>query len=208
MDKTTITLRRILGILGLVLPVLTLIFGLITGERMLSISETHYNPQYLFFEGIICAVCWFLIAYQGYDIGDRISTIIAGVCGLVLAYFPTDGPIDWNFATIPSNITMWFHYIGALAFFITLSYISIFRFTKTSGAMTEKKKQRNKAYIALGCLMLIFIFLGGAIDFILQWTVEDIKYPGQIGPLFYGEWLGLWCFGISWLIKGETILKD
>lgn len=208
MDKTTISQRRIMGVLGLVLPVLTLIFGLITGESMSSISETHYNPQYLIFEGVICAVCWFLIAYQGYDIGDRISTIIAGVCGLLLAYFPTNGDIDWNFACIPSSITTWVHYITALAFFITLSYISFFRFTKTSGEMTERKKIRNIIYKTLGVLMLVFIFVGGAIDFILVLTIDDLQYPFGVGALYYGEWLGLWCFGFSWLIKGRTILKD
>lgn len=206
MDQTTKDLRLALGILGLVLPVLSFIFGLITWSPAMSISDTHYNPQYLIFEGIMVAVGLFLITYRGYDIGDRVSTIIGGVCGLLLAYFPTNGSINWNFACIPSNITYIIHMITAIGFFIAMAYISAFRFTKTADKllMTKQKKIRNAIYITCGVMMLVSIFAGGAIDFFVRDKVEN----WIIGPLYIGEWLGLWFFSASWIVKGELVFKD
>jgi hypothetical protein len=31
---------------------------------------------------------------------------------------------------------------------------------------------------------------------------------GRARPVFWLESIALWAFGISWLVKGETILKD
>ncbi len=44
----------------------------------------------------------------------------------------------------------------------------------------------------------------------LYWTVLEKKYPGldDMHPVFWLESIALWAFGISWIVKGEIILKD
>lgn len=196
MDETTIRLRKMLGILGCILAPTQLIFGAITHSKMMSISATHYNPQYLLFEGLVVAVGFFLLVYRGYDIGDSVSCKIAGAGALVLCYLPTAGG-NWNFACIPGKTTNIFHIIGALTFFISLAYLIFFRFTRGENA------KKNKLYKALACLMLIFIFLGGAIDLIVKLATPVGYNKLFVGPLFIGEGLGLLMFGIAWLVKGK-----
>ena len=198
MDKTTLTMRKTLGILGMILAPLQVICGAVTHSPMLSISATHYNPQYLLFEGLVVAVGIFLIVYRGYDIGDSIACKIAGIGGVLLCYFPTAGG-DWNFLAIPGKVTNIVHLVTALAFFISLAYLIFFRFTKSNSS------RKNIVYRIMAILMLASIFLGGAIDLIIK-LVAPARYAKIfVGPLFIGEGLGLIFFGLAWLIKGHSL---
>ena len=99
---------------------------------------------------------------------------------------------------IDAGITKWIHNITAIAFFFGLAFMEIWQFTKTSGNMTDEKKKRNILYRTCGIGMIVSIFLGGALNFLF-----NLPYTTYIG-----EGIGLEFFGIAWLVKGETILKD
>lgn len=207
MDKTTLKLRKILGILGMCLPIAIIISRLITTRSLAgleSISATHYFPDYLFFEGLVLAVGLFLILYNGYDIKDRWLTTIAGSGAIVMVFFPGLAPKGFegaalyhNFLGISHKITMWFHDIGALVFFGFLIYIILKQFTCKGSNPTREKLIRNKIYIACGWTMTAALLIGGAINVFL-WPYA----------LFIGEAIGLECFGVAWFVKGECIFKD
>jgi Na+/melibiose symporter-like transporter len=71
--------------------------------------------------------------------------------------------------------------------------------------MTKQKKKRNKIYqwcgiIMLGGILLIFLYFLFLKNIFPQLT--------NIKPVFWLESFALWAFGISWLVKGEVLLKD
>jgi hypothetical protein len=102
------------------------------------------------------------------------------------------------------------HLTFAALFFLTLIFFSLYLFTKTSKdkkghPVTPKKRQRNVIYIVCGVTMAVCILLIG----IYQFLPESAKSPLRpFDPIFWLETIAIIAFGVSWLVKGETILKD
>jgi hypothetical protein len=106
-----------------------------------------------------------------------------------------------------------------------LGVFAFFLFTKTKGSpkgfkrtftstfnpislkqrktFTHEKKIRNVIYRVCGVVIWLCLLLIVINNFFLQDTI--IK---NINPVFWLESIMIWAFGISWFIKGETILKD
>ena len=58
-------------------------------------------------------------------------------------------------------------------------------------------------YVACGSAMLVFIaFIAAYMQFLRNTSIAAIQ------PVFWLESLTLWSFGISWVTKGEFVLKD
>jgi uncharacterized membrane protein len=213
-----IKLRQVLGILGICLPILSLIFSFF-GFHYLNqpifirnISATHYHNSYLFFEGILLSVGIFLLIYNGYDIKDKVITIIAGIGAIITCFFPCTDFLNsfnspWNFLMMPTNITNILHIIGAVTFFACLFFMQVFQFTKTSGKETREKIIRNRLYIICGWITLLAVIICTPLNTLLLYLGINISL-GPIGLEYFGETISLWSFGIAWLVKGETLLKD
>ena len=206
MNNEMLRVRNALGILGFLLPTTLLFFNLVFGrgvnpERVLeTISATHYSIAYVFFECLVAGVGFFLFFYRGYDIVDRVSSIIAGVGAIGLVLFPTkfgDLPVR-NFINAPASVSNFLHMAFALLFFLALIYIIAFQFTKSGEIQTGRKKKRNLLYLICAGLMAAGLVSGGAVHvFGLAWN-----------GIFWGEAVALWAFGIAWLTKGGLILRD
>jgi len=206
MKNEMLRIRNALGIMGLLLPTTLLFFNLIFGRAvnppdvLQSISATHYSIAYVFFECLVAGVGFFLFFYRGYDITDRVSTIIAG-CGAVgLVLFPCslhDLQVR-NFINIPGNVSNILHMITALTFFGALIYIIAFQFTKSGETKTTNKKKRNIIYWVCASLMTCGLLIGGALNY----------FADVWNGIFWGEAVALWAFGIAWLTKGGVVFKD
>jgi hypothetical protein len=206
-----LTLRKAVGILGFMLPIVLLIGNMILSqckEVQDSISDYFYTKMGYVMVGTLCAVGLFMFCYKGYELRDTIASRIACVFALGIAFFPTTGPDKLGMCNfLKRNGEHWvstFHNIFAALFFLTLAYFCLVLFVKTSGHPTKRKKERNVVYkicgyIILGCIILLFLYF--KIDK-LQEMLQDYK------PILVLEALALWAFGISWLTKGEFILKD
>ena len=94
------------------------------------------------------------------------------------------------------------HYISASVLFVTLALMSLFLFVKTdkSKRPTKKKIQRNLIYRVCGVVMLACC--------VLTLLTSKGIIPNFPRSIFIFETIMLWAFGFSWLVKGETILKD
>ncbi|HEX9632261.1 MAG TPA: hypothetical protein VGA02_07325 [Gemmatimonadales bacterium] len=191
-----LTLRRVVGVLGVGLPVVLALWGFAIAagpELQPSISDYYALRTRDAFVGILFAIAWFLFAYRGYDRRDDLAGDLGCVFALGVAFFPNSGA-GWE-KTV--------HFASALALFLVLSYFSLFLFTESSGARTPEKDIRNRIYRACGVAMLVCIALIGLFYWRLQHTaVAEWK------PVFWLESLALWAFGISWFVKGETLWKD
>lgn len=209
-----LTLRKAVGFLGISLPIVIAIGAVLIGDcsgLQDSISDYHNTAMRDVFVGILCAIALFLSAYSGYDKLDFWIAKITGFLGFVVALLPDDPDLD-NPCTIvcQQNIPGWMstvHFISAALFLLLLSYFSIFLFTKSSQSKSEQtpeKKKRNLIYkicgfTIIGCLVLLAIYFFS----------PSLKAKfGDYSPVYIFETLALWAFGISWIVKGEFILKD
>lgn len=207
MQINTLRLRKWLGWLGMLLPLIVLALCLIFGYGFPdSISATYYlAPTITPFMIILGAASILLISYMGYDKQDDIICTFAGMFGLLICLFPcqTKNLIPhWSTTNIPTivgtfqisqNISSIVHNISAIIFFGLLAYNSFFLFTKSKGEMTNKKRKRNIIYRVCGIGMIAsFIFI----------------IPVSILKIWGGVWLieaiALSFFGISWLTKSDV----
>lgn len=202
-------LRRLIGILGLSLPFLCLIGLLITKTPLQpSISSCYYTNVRDVFIGIMIGVSMFLITYNGYNFLDDIVTDITGLVGIGLALCPClveeGSKIPVGYFQIDPNVSNTIHLTCASLFFLLLAFNSIFLFTKTKDTktMTLNKRKRNIIYVTCGIIMLALMLTLIVINIVFKDRLDG--YP----VLFCIESLMLFAFGTSWLVKGETILRD
>jgi hypothetical protein len=193
-----LSLRKAVGWIGILLP-FVLMTGLIIIYRentvLRSISLYYHSQMRDLFVGALCAIALFLFFYKGYSKWDNRAANLAAFFALGIAFFPTvtEGPPDW---------VAYIHFISASLFFITLSCFSIFLFTKKNPHPTKNKLARNKIYISCGVVMI-----GCLISILIFFVFFEKKYPDS-SFVFWIESLALIAFGISWLIKGGTLLQD
>lgn len=202
-----LTMRKAIGFLALVFP-FALIFGKMLGGVLpmeVSISAYYWTTAGDIFVSLLAVIGIFLISYKGYDLRDKIITSIAGVSMLLVALFPcfgTDSP-NYIFMFLSPKATGIIHYAAAILTFSFMGVMSFFQFTKGNSG-TEGKKKRNKVYkicgIVIGSTILIMLIT------ILFPSFREATDTFRL--FFWLESIVVWAFGISWLIKGETLLKD
>jgi len=201
-----LTLRKAIGLLGIALPFIISIGALLLFQTGLqdSISNYYYTCMRNVLVGILCAIGVFLLSYKGYERKDELAGDFGCAFAVGVALFPTRPP--GSTSSLAATIGI-FHFIFAASFFLTLSYFSLFLFTKTDpeGVPTRRKLQRNKIYKVCGFTMvmcLLLILIEGRLPNELR---ESLK---AYHPVFWLESIAVVAFGISWLTKGEAILSD
>jgi hypothetical protein len=150
----------------------------------------------------VCAIAMFMLCCRGYDLKDEIAGIFSSLCALGVAFFPTtpDLPttkLQYEIGTV--------HYTFAALLFLTLAYfcLVLFKMSAEGKRVTPQKQQRNRVYTICGCAIIASILL------IVISKVAHLQHlVGNVGPVFCLETTALIAFGIAWLTKGETFLKD
>jgi hypothetical protein len=191
-----LTLRRVVGVLGVTLPVVLAVWGFLLCHCFRlqpSISDYYGLRTRDAFVGILFTIGWFLFTYKGYERQDDIAGNLACVFAICVALFPNSG-------TAPERVV---HFGSSLGFFLVLSYFSLFLFTKSQPLPTPQKRVRNVIYRVCGVTILVCLALIG-------WYLVVMSKPaaGALPPVFVLESVALWAFGISWFIKGDTLFKD
>jgi hypothetical protein len=197
-----LSLRKAVGMIGLALP-----FVLALGKLLLegpglegSVSGYYYTPMRDVFVGSLCAIAVFLWTYKGYDWRDDVAGNVASVAAVGVALFPT-APAE---ATAREALIGSLHLAAAAVFFLALAYFSLALFRQSDERNpTPEKLQRNKVYTACGYTILGCLALIAALG-----VLPDVEAVERLAPVFWLEALAIVAFGVSWLTKGEAILKD
>lgn len=209
-----LALRSAVGFLGISFPFVlvlgAMLFGACSGFQN-SISDYHNTSMRDVFVGILSAIALFLFAYSGYNRLDFWMAKAAGTFAFMIAIFPDALDLNNSCTIIPNqNIPSWMatvHFISAACFFLVLAYFSIVLFTKTDPEKKDKptpeKIKRNIWYKGCGYAMLLCIVL-----IFLYFKVPSLNQNLPHYTVLVLESIALWAFGISWVIKGETFLKD
>jgi len=211
-DNSTATyrrLRRIIGYLGVSLPIILFTASLIESYVPMQHSLSHYYYTSLreIFTGILCAVGLFLIRYKGHANekwwrNDSMLTNIAGVMAFGVALVPTNPEFDYQkiYTLIHSTncIWGWVHYGFAAGLFSIFALLSISVFTLGQRRDIQKKSiwDENHIYVACGITILVSI---------VCIVVADYIFPEWDYYTFLFEAISLFAFGISWLIKGRAL---
>ncbi len=197
-------LRKAIGMIGLLLP-----FVLAIGEELIygagiqsSISSYYYTGMRDVFVGSMCAIGVFLLSYKGYERQDDIAGNIACVFAVGLALIPTSPDLN---PTEHQRLYGDIHLVFATGFFLVLAYFSLWLFRKTDNSKppTQQKLQRNLVYMVCGYMIV------GALMFIVLVKQLPVDAPlMHYDPVFWLESIAVVSFGVSWLTKGEVVLRD
>jgi len=219
------TLRRLIGGLGMLLPLLLwFCLWIDTGRTcpMESISHYYYTRVSGILIIVVSMLAIFLLVYKGRGRIDLILSMLAGAFALGLLLFPTNNvnPAlqdqhctcigkDYIVTRLKvSDARMWFHYIASGIFLVSLAGMAFFVFTKSDKAnpksRTKEKRRRNRIFRVCGVLMVlaILVIVGGFTGLIPDHIYNDYRLT------FWMEVLAVEAFGFSWLVKGEVILQD
>jgi cytochrome bd-type quinol oxidase subunit 2 len=205
------TTRRAVGWLGILLPFLLLAGAWLGDCRTLqpSISHYYFTSVREVFVGVLCAVSLFLFTYKGHSLLDGVAANIAAIFSLGVALFPTNylrlfpcqAP---TVSVIAGDFNDELHLASAALFFGTLAFMSLYLFTKSKHPReqwTQRKKKRNTLYKVCGWLIVFCILMIGS-----SGSVFKVKETSTF--TFWFEALALLAFGVSWLTKGEQLLRD
>jgi hypothetical protein len=205
-----LAMRRLIGILGISLPFVVVIGGFTQGDAALhwSISDYYYTNMRDLYVGILSGVALFLISYRGYEPIDDFVAIMSGVFALGVIAFPTalssGSVVRVGLFQIPDNVSAVIHLIFGTLFFLALSFDSLFLFTRRHpGVMGREKKRRNVIYRSCGIVMIVAIVGISACTLFLQESPVT-----EWHPVLILESIALFAFGISWMVKGNTLFKD
>ena len=195
-------LRKAIGVLGILLPIILLLGNLSCLSTIGSMSACYYTCMGDVFVGSLYLIGGFFITDRGYDKWDTWANRLAGICALLVANFPCEqNNNDCHIRNLPELV--WradIHYASASILFTTLGLISLILFTKTSGVMTPMKIIRNRIYKTCGVIILSSVV---SLAIITKFNL----FTG-CNPIFICETVCLFAFGFSWLVKGQSFFKD
>lgn len=216
---TFYTMRRAIGIIGITFPFIMIIGSCLFGEChqiQYSISTYYHTNMRNVYVGLNCAVAFFMFAYRGHDRFDNMAGYLGSIFALGVAFLPCTARTPNPPCLIPTAqiaLVGRLHLVFAGLFFLILIVYTLFQFPKTfvdwrTGeklTMTLQKKKRNVVFYTCGSIMVLSL----ALIFIYMWFLED-QFPklDRLQPVFWLESISLFCFGISWLTKGQLFFKD
>ncbi len=196
--------RRLIGILGLLLPLLLYVFaglrhtvGLPAWTPLNSISAYYYTGAVAIFVGVLFALALFLLTYPGYKgvIADRLLGLVGGTAAILVALFPTSAPEGLSAPTWWSPYMRTVHYLSAVVLFVAFILFAIWLFRKSNiprrGDRPLEKRRRDDICLASGIIMVASVL----------WAASSMFTHA---PIFIPESIAIIAFAVSWLTKGEV----
>lgn len=199
-ESTVHKQRFILGIICGLLPVLCTLFGFASctwggnsWEVINSISETYYSNHNSIMLIALGLCSFFLFTYEGYDLGDRVLTCVAGAGSLGVAFFPCESVVansNIGLFSLSLPISNVIHFISAGMVFGGFALMTLTQFTKGNDVT------RNKLYRICGIIMIVALAVV-PIRAILNW-------PDWLMMLL--EFFMLEAFSVSWIVKSKVTM--
>lgn len=214
---TYVFLRLGIGTLAIALPVILSVLGFIRYGLVLQDSLSAYYHAYVptsqlpdvfsvagngvmrnWFVGILWAIGFFLILYQGFGRRESKALNAAGVLLVMVAMFP----MDWTCHQSCPKISI--HGVSAILFFFSIGYVCIFRSGDTlnhgfyPGLLDKDRRFYRRWYRVIGSAMWIFPLFVAALEF------AKIRIFGT-HAVFFIEAGGIWVFAAYWLLKSKEI---
>ncbi len=205
-----LTLRQMIGWIGLLMPITVRLGALIfEGIRTTdSISAYYYTGMRDVFVSTLVLVGVLLTCYRTPAWRDNAVAIVAGIAAIGIGLFP----VDPKFATeilqrypemgqakcYINRGFLGYHFLFVIMFFALSFYLVYFRFDAfTPRIPTQQKLMRNKIYKVCGAFMLAAFS-----------AIGILAITNKGASIFWPEAVAVAAFAVAWLVKGQTILKD
>jgi hypothetical protein len=223
--KTYAATRRGLGFIAIIFPLLLLIGGYFLARLQLEGSmSAYYHSSPLsqadellhpgthilpgvgvmrnWFVGLLFALGIILFLYKGFTRMEDYALNIAGVMGLGVALFPMAwGNTFKGMEFTVLGIQLSLHGTCALALFLCIGYVCIFRAADTLDLIKDAKKRKHYrvAYKWLGWAMIASPLTAFLLSSVFH------KHNAYT---FFIELAGIWVFAAYWLLKSHEISKS
>lgn len=219
--RSYLLIRVIVGVLGVLLPTLLFILdGLFLRGGLVvkgSLSAYYHSGARDLFVGVLCVTGFLLITYMSAQrrTWDFILSTVAGVAALGVALLPTTRP-NLTDASLrcgaidpaPAGCTQLqqafgetavagIHFTSAGLFILSLAaicFLFALRERRHLGNKTQERLHRTCGIVILSGVA--WVFLGHLLG------VE----PFGLTPLYVGEVVSVYAFGVSWIAKGRALL--
>lgn len=203
-------LRRAIGYLGVLLPVVLVglsLIGFFNTEIQPSISDYYFTNLREIFTGTLCAVGLFLIRYKGVGNSsiwknDEFLTNFAGIMALGVALIPVNPELEQQklYTLIPYNWDWlgYLHYGFAAGLFGIFALLALNVFTigqEENADIPVSNLNENHIYRFCGIGIIVLMILVPVSE-----VFEIFEYSTLIL-----EALILFLFGAAWLIKGRAL---
>lgn len=186
-------LRAIIGYIGLTLPVVLLLAGVVDGHIESSVSAYYYTDVGNVFTGALCVIGVFLVAYRLTEPAiDNAVTTCAGVAALGVAFFHC-APRN---ATLSQLRLADVHLGCAALLFILLGGISLFIFPSDMASDQLGRRWRRSSYRGLGALIWLSIILMPTLN-AFAGSFYDANHI-----FFILETICVMAFAVSFILKG------
>lgn len=201
--------RFSIGVLGVLLPVVLVLlepalFDGLPAPRG-SLSAYYYSGVREIFVGGLWAIGVFLVVYKFLDFSwESLLSSVAGVAAVLVAVFPTERPGDG----VPLNpfqakfgegVVSGIHYASAATFIGLLVPITLLFALKEGRRADNGSRLSGEFWRGFHSLAAVGILAGAALAGVAGIT------GGPDKGVLYGEWIAVWAFGISWLVKGAEL---
>jgi hypothetical protein len=207
--RSYITMRFGVGLLGVSLPPLLVFLEplLFDGQPFPrgSLSAYYYSGMREFFVGLLWAIGVFLVLYKIADFTreSRLSTF-AGLAVIIVALFPTGRPgaaVPFTpLQDLAGETTVERVHFAAAGLFIAMLAPITYYFGREEGKRQARPGRRSPRFwrtFHWTCTGLILLAL--ALAAFAGITSEPDK------GLLIAEWIAVWAFGASWLMKGAEL---
>ncbi len=200
-----VTIRRAIGISGLLLPVALLLGGWVAGVPIQdNMSSYYHTPLRDIFVGTLCAIGVFMFCYRGYDRIENWTANLGGASALGIALFPLHAGSD---PLIQKSIVGYLHTMFGGVFFLTLAFYSLYHFPRDSRIESEPHlRERSFVYRTSGLVILACMLAMGVYLFLVSGSWKERL--NDINILLWLELIAVWSFASAWLAKGRTILAE
>lgn len=217
--RSYLNLRTVVGFIGIFLPI-----AFIIGEAYFlrgdvhvrgSISAYYHTSMRDLFVAGLCVIGFLLATYMSAQTNtwDFWLSFVAGIAVIFVVFFPTkrggltsDSPLcgtdpipngcSWVQQELGENPTATVHFISAAIFILCLAAIAFlfaYREKKYEGDARMALVQKICGWVIIAAV--VWVGLG----FVLNLTIWELT------PLYVGEVLSVWAFGVSWLLKGRDL---
>jgi hypothetical protein len=202
LEKSAFKQRFIIGLLGILLPIMTLGACLLFGEHKIprSISASYYTNARTILEVSLGILGIIFLTYSSTNQFYEWIHKLMGISVLGIAVFPTsietyDGPI--GIFNLNPHISSIFHQLFTGIFFVLIAFTMLFLLPNCFERKFKFPRKKDKYYFISGILegtFLIALMIG---------IILDLNQYFQFTYLL--EILLMWNFGIAWMINSWDI---
>ena len=212
-----LTLRQVIGWVGLVMPWVVRFWGawLLDVPERNSISAYYYTDMHDIFVSTMVLVGALLACFRTPARRDNVVATITGLAAIGIGLFP----MDLTFANLPASMREYhgsmsflklpsIHFVFAAVFFTLSTYLVGFRFRVFTPKMpTAQKRRRNLAYQICAAVMAV-----STVTIAIQAVLAKLHPPsspremaGDAAAIFWPETFAVFALAIAWLIKGRGV---